>query len=241
MRPLVRDVAIDPMSPAMLNVVRGMFYHSVFFSQPGRYPLFATAGAALLLAALLLARPGRFASILLGITLLGVLAIPWVYSYQPAVSAAPGYQMLVPTQPDLLEGVTKRAQQFAEVRPCTYSLVGWTPEDTLHYREECKGVAPQMKAIAPGREEQPRVVEDTPPEASAGTRVPAADLVRSPAWVFGPDGRLVEDAEAERSSVRIKLRGDGLASANGQWVAVVARHIYGPEDVLLLSKDAAAW
>ncbi len=237
---LHRYVAIDLMSPAILGVVFGMFHHSVFFSQPGRYLLACVAGAALLLATLLLARPGRIASILLGTTLLGVLAIPWVYGYRPAVSPAPGYRMLVPTQPGLLDGVTKRAQQFAEVRPCSYSLIGWTPDDALYYREECEGAAPQLKAIWPGREDRPRVVEGTPPEASAGTKVQAAELVRSPAWVIGADGRLVESAEAERSSIRLKLREGGLASAGGEWVALVARHIYGPEDVLFLRKDSSA-
>jgi hypothetical protein len=36
----------------------------------------------------------------------------------------------------------------------------------------------------------------------------------------------------------LKVRVDGLASPNGRWVAVAVavRHIYGPEDVLVLGE-----
>lgn len=240
---LYRQVAIDPMSPAIFEVVRGMFFHNLFFAQPGRYLLASAVGMALLMAVMLLGRPSRLMGLLPALTLAGVLVVPWVYGYQPAVSAAPGYRMLVPTQPGLLEGVTKRAQRFAELRPCDYSLLGWSADDTLYYREACRGVAPQVKAVAPAQEGSPRQVEAAPPDVSAEGRLSAADRVRSPAWTRGPDGRLVESAiesaEAERSSIRIKLRETGLASPSGRWVAVVARHIYGPEDVLILSKDAS--
>ncbi|MGE5617941.1 MAG: hypothetical protein ACM3US_01640 [Sphingomonadaceae bacterium] len=234
---LHRHVAIDPMSPAMLSVVFGVFFHSIFFSQPGRYLLLSAMGVGLLVAALLLARPGRTARLLLSLTLLGVLAVPWVYRYQPALSAAPGYRVLVATQPGLLEGATKRAQVAAEHRPCDYSLLGWSADDALYYQEGCRGGAPRIMAIAPGREEQPRVVERVPPDISAESKLSAASLVRSNSRVFGPDGRLLESAEAERSRIRIKLREGGLESPDGRWVAIVARHIYGPEDVLILSKD----
>ena len=234
---LYRHVAIDPMFPAMLGVVFGMYFHSILFSPPASYLLASGAAVALLLAGLLLARPGRLMSALMDLSIVGILAVPWVYGYQPAVSPAPGYRMLVVTQPGLLEGVTKQAQRVAEVRPCDYFLLGWSTDDTLYYREECRGAGPQVKAIAPAREEQPRVVEGSLPDVSAEGKLSAASLVRSPSWVYGPDGRLVESAEAERSGIQIKLRESGLASPSGRWVAVVARHIYGPEDVIVLSQE----
>ncbi len=234
---LYHHVAIDPMSLAGLSVAFGMYFHSILFSRPASYLLAGGAAVALLLALLLIARPGRLMSALLSLALVGILAVPWAYGYQPAVSPAPGYRMLVVTQPGLLEGVTKQAQRVAEVRPCDYSLLGWSADDTLHYREECKGAVPQVKAIAPAREEQPRVVERSLPDVSAEGKLSAASLVRSPSQVYGPDGRLVESAEAERSGIQIKLRESGLASPSGRWVAVVARHIYGPEDVIILSQE----
>ena len=32
----------------------------------------------------------------------------------------------------------------------------------------------------------------------------------------------------------ILVREDGVASPDGRWVAVVVRHVYGPEDVIVL-------
>ncbi|MHB8992352.1 MAG: hypothetical protein ACYC66_12075, partial [Chloroflexota bacterium] len=70
------QAALDPMSPAVLQVMRGLFFHNLFFSQPERYLLAALAAVGLLLVALHLARPGRPMRALLGLTLPGVLAVP---------------------------------------------------------------------------------------------------------------------------------------------------------------------
>ncbi len=231
-------VAVDPMSPAMLEIMRGLFFHNLFFAQPGRYLFASLLAMGLVLAVVFLARPGRPMRVLLALSLMVVIAVPWVYSYQPAVSAAPGYRMLSATQPGLIEGVTKHAQQFAEVRPCDYSLLGWGAEDTLYYREQCRGGDARVMAIQPGREECPRPVEGPPPAVDAGSKRPVAEWVRSPSWTQGPDGKLVESAGAKPSLIGIKLREGGLASPSGEWVAIVARHIYSPEDVLILKKDA---
>jgi hypothetical protein len=44
----------------------------------------------------------------------------------------------------------------------------------------------------------------------------------------------VRPADAEPGVRGLKVRVDGLASPDGRWVAVVVRHVYGPEDVILV-------
>ena len=54
------------------------------------------------------------------------------------------------------------------------------------------------------------------------------ELVRSP---------LIYPPEAEPSTRSISVRDNGLASPDDRWVALVARHIYGPEDVIVVSSS----
>lgn len=57
--------------------------------------------------------------------------------------------------------------------------------------------------------------------------MPVLDLVRAPGVV---------NPEDEPSVRRMHVKGDGLESLNGRWVAVVSRWTYGPEDVLVLTQ-----
>ena len=52
-------------------------------------------------------------------------------------------------------------------------------------------------------------------------------------WVRSPR---VWPADAELNVRRLEVRVDGLASPDGQWVAAVVRHIYGPEDVIVVGE-----
>lgn len=54
-------------------------------------------------------------------------------------------------------------------------------------------------------------------------------------WVHVPQ---VRPADAEPSVRRLHVRVGGFASPEGRRVAVVVRHLYGPEDVLVLESEA---
>jgi len=152
--------------------------------------------------------------------------------YQPAVVAAPGYDMHWPTQPaGARTAITKSYQRFVETRTCEYAVLGWSAEGTLYYEETCEDADPQTWSYAPGSQSEPSAVEASPPDLFQQT-VPRRAILD---WVHAPQ---VRPADAEPSVRRLKVRVDGGASPDGRRVAVVVRHLYGPEDVLVLESEA---
>ncbi len=226
-------LAIHPFLPTSFRVVPYwyqfimlfQFLHALLFSLAATYFLISLLGIGAALVALLWARPHWIVRVLLILTLLAILAFPWVYRYQPALVAAPGYAMRVPTQPSLLDGVVKSNQAAAEIRPCTYTLLGWSTDSMLYYQAECDNAA-QTWAIAPNREENARLVTSAPADLFV-ERAPAStfDLVRAVG---------VARATEEPDARRVYLREGNLVSRDGDWVALIARHLYGPEDVVIV-------
>ena len=153
-----------------------------------------------------------------------------VFRYQPAVVAAPGCEMRWPTRPALGASVVKSYQRFFETRPCEYTVLGWSAEGTLYYQEACRDNLPQVWAYDLEKGSQPYRVETSPRDLLQETvpRRLILEMVRSPG---------VRPADAEPMVRELEVRVDGLASPDGRWVAVVARHIYGPEDVIVLGRQ----
>ena len=164
------------------------------------------------------------------IMVLAILAFPWLHRYQPAVVAAPGYEMQVPTQPGLLGSVTKSAQAAAEIRPCEYTLLGWSIDGMLYYRETC-GWGVQIWAYDPVTDSRPRQVAEAP-----------SNLVQEARGVWELDGIRVPGVppKGEPHTRSVVVQGQGMASSDGRWVAAVVRHLYGPEDVVVLSSEGEA-
>lgn len=201
------------------------------FTNLERY-LFASAVAiGLTLAALIWARPGWPGRVALALTLLAIMAFPFFFAYQPAVVAAPGHTMHVLTQPGLLEGVVKRAQSIVEIRPCTYTLLGWSNDNALYYQEQCGGAAALTLAFKPGRDTRPWTArvpgqrEPLPELVAQKPATPVFELVRAPG---------VWPEREEPNTRRIYIQSAGMISPDGRWVALVARHVYGAEDVLIV-------
>lgn len=151
-----------------------------------------------------------------------------VFRYQPAVVAARGYEMHWPTRPGLLESVSERVQAFFEIRTCDYTILGWDGEGLLFYEEACRDRPSRIWTYNPGDRSRPRRVGAAPGELlqQAIPRSSILEMVRSPG---------VRPADAEPTVRILEVPVDGLASPDGRWVAVVVRHIYGPEDVIVLS------
>jgi hypothetical protein len=203
---------------------------NLILSDPGRCALALGLGAGLALAALLVGHPGRALRSAAALILVAVVALPWHYGYRPAVVAAPGHELHLLTQPGLVEGVAKQAQAFAEVHPCRYTLLGWADDGTLYYRAEAPGRPAETWAFAPGQDARPWLASGPSSRLSAaGPQPPALECLRAAAW----------PREAEPATRLQVVQGEGLASPDGRWLAVVVRHIHGPEDVVVVSQAAA--
>jgi hypothetical protein len=204
------------------------FYHLVsnlLFTHLIGYLAFSLLGISLVIAALLWARPHWLVSLLLVLTLLALVAFPWVSPYRPALVAAPGLAMREPTDPGWLGGVVKRAQVAAEIHPCNYILLGWSKDSTFYYQALCGDEPMQTWAVNPDREASGRMIPSAPLELFVeGAPVTVGARVRA-------EG--VRPIAAEPSTRQLNLRGS-LLSPNGNWVALLARHVYGPEDVVIV-------
>jgi len=161
---------------------------------------------------------------------LGCIAIALsVVRYQPAVVAAAGYEMHWPTRPALRASVVKSYQRFFEIRPCEYTVLGWGAEGAVFYQEACRDNLPKIWAYDPDEGTEPRRMETAPVDLLQEA-VPRSSILE---WVRSPR---VRPADAEPMVRNPKVRVDGMASPEGRWVAVVVRHIYGPEDVIVLGE-----
>lgn len=149
--------------------------------------------------------------------------------YQPALAAAPGYQMVNVTEPGgVVDGLRKNVQVLIEKRPCTYTLLGWSDAGLLYYHATC-GNSIGLWSVDPSDSPQAQRASFVPASlhASQLARSDALDRLRAPG---------VRPARSEPPTRDVYLR-DYNQSPDGEWLAVVARHLYGPEDVLLVSRE----
>jgi len=172
---------------------------------------------------------------LLLIALASVLAFPFVMRYQPAVEAAPGVELRIVEKPGLLEGVVKQCQVGAEVRGCVYEPLGWVYEHTLVYRKWCGGFYTK-EGWQPGSPGCPMLYD----LKTGKIGLSLAD--RAPSYETCNPAVCVSPALAERTYFPPLhyLPGhfeDPVISPDGRWIAFTARHVYGPEDLLIISGD----
>jgi hypothetical protein len=160
----------------------------------------------------------------LGLAIVGAATV----HYQPAVVAAPGYDMLWPTRPGLWAGAVKGVQTWMEVRPCDYEVLGWSTDGALFYEEACQDTPAQVWAYDAGRSGRPYQVEAAP-VGLVQEIVPRRSILERVRVPF------VRPADEEPNVRSLQVRLDGLASPDGRWVALVVRHVYGPEDVIVVS------
>jgi len=166
------------------------------------------------------------------VALVTVLAFPFLMRYQPAVEAAPGVELRVVEPPRFLESPVKACQVAAEVRDCQYEPLGWAGARTLVYRKWCGGHY-TMDGWQPGAPAVPLTYDpDTDTIAPFEGNVDALSrescsrsICVHPglAEVYPGGGYFPGQYETP------------LVSPDGRWVAFTAEHVYGPEDLLILS------
>ncbi len=165
--------------------------------------------------------------VFLGIMLL--VFFPIFIPYQPAVIAVDEYQLFTPTKPGLFEGMGKQMAVRFETRPCTYRLLGWSDDGALYYGATCQANEPVYWAYTPGQEAER--VSDAPEMLNRNV-VPQKEALD---WVYANG---VRPKEVEPWSRDLAIRHhEALLSADGRYLALIARHLYGPEDVLVIQRN----
>ncbi len=168
----------------------------------------------------------------------GVLALPFAYGpYQPAVKAAPGAELRQVEQRGWLAGVVKGLQAGAEVRPLVYEPLGWADEQTLVYRT-WRGAGYDRTGAWQDGEPGPALAYDVAANVSRPWDGPLDGLYRAPC----PGGACVRPLLTKyyQPADRLYFPGhwaDVLPSPDGRWYAFVARHVYGPEDLILVGRQ----
>jgi hypothetical protein len=191
---------------------------SVLFAQPGVYWVVSGVGLLLVAAALVFAKPGRLAAAALAMVAVGIVGGALFQRYQPAVEARPGVTMRVPTMPGWWASPAKRFRAGAEMRRCDYVLEGWDRSGGLLYVETC-GERQRRWRYEPA--------DDTLAPSGAVADVSAAQVDR-------PRDRVAATMPMD-PSLSLSVRTPVLRSPDGLWDAFIARHVYGPEDVIVVA------
>lgn len=214
-----------------------LYYYSIWpYYQAARWVLRYTtvylvtslASLVLALAALFPLRGSWRRPILPLLLILAVGLFPLAYRYRPALAAAPGYCETVLTPLRFPDSVTRQAREAIEERWCDYTLLGWSMGQL--YYQECCGNVVRYRVYDPLAGAGPWSVKELPSEWDHSV-VPREELlarIRAPA--VRPEGQ----EPIVRSTL---LSGDGLASHDGRWTALVSTRSYGPQDVLVLEAE----
>ena len=198
---------------------------NLLFTDLSAYLALSVIGLALALAALAFARPTQLGRVGLLLGLLAILAMPITRQYRSAVvTSSDSVHIDVPTQPGLLNGVVKAAQVGVEMRRCDYKLLGWSKQDALYGEETC-GTHHRLWVYWPMSDSSLQAVSTVP------TELLRQEISREELRAEGVRSGVPTD-----DALRIVVREPGLASQAGGWYAFVARHIYGPEDVVVIMR-----
>lgn len=244
------DWAFRPLSglPTVLSLglIFPYFYAASLFSQMERYLAFSATAVALALAALLwlvltehraALRRARFWA--LALALAAVFALPSLITYEPAVQTAPGWTLQMVERPGWLDGVVRACGAVAEIRGCQYEPLGWADEETLVYRKWCGGrflvdLESATSEWDPGAAGPP-LAYSVPTGRVAPFEGDVASLYRrtcDPNQCVTP-GLVVQKGFPSPGYFSGHF-GEPMLSPNGRRVAFTARHVYGPEDLLVL-------
>jgi hypothetical protein len=156
-----------------------------------------------------------------------IMGLLFMCRYQPGLSAAPGLEEIWVTETHLPAGYLKTVQTILEYQPCTYELLGWKG-DSLFYQSQCR--------------ENIRFWQYTANQSNHAEEITAVPLNLIQTTVSHDDALQMVRADGVRPvdkefvTRRVLLEGDGLASPNGLWTAVIVQHLYAPQDILLLTR-----
>lgn len=198
------------------------FLSALLLGHPIRYLLICGGiGLLLVVAALREGRSWKTKGILL--LAAAMLLIFILAPYRPAVVAADGYQMIVPTAPSPLFRGLKNAQAMGEQKPCRYELLGWE-EKALFYQSVCYFGLTHIWQVTPESEYRVKEWKGPLPVTLFQEPLTHQATLEQVMGIFGS------------SSHGIFVPEPGMLSPDGKWVALISKHIYSAEDVLILSE-----
>jgi hypothetical protein len=160
------------------------------------------------------------------------------YRYYPAVVVAdPSYTLLVPTFPKgFWKERIKRFQTDWELgASCEYSLLGWSNENILYIEEKCSLESVQLWRYEPRQDSWLRISKIQPHLDVIPTSALEHLYVRD--WLLPTFERPLSTTPYE-PDLRTLIVGDSknaFWSLDRQWLAFIAKQIYGPQDVIVLS------
>ncbi len=218
---------------------------ALLFADPSRYLIFSLLALLFLLGWLIqlvidsrgnLSKLPQFYLLVLGIAC--VLAFPWLHPYEPAVRPARDAQLQMVEAPDFVMGVVRRSWVSAEIPGCAFETLGWADADTLVYRKWCGGFFDPNNHYAwkEGAPTPPRLYRaDTKSDLPYTGDLTA--LARETCLYWSCVRPLLEKDYVHSSSPSARypaVSNDSVVSPDGKWVAFRARHVYGPEDLLVI-------
>lgn len=218
-------------SPRWFWLEAPALFSARLLSDPARYVALSLVALALSAGALLwlIARERdrfwrRKRFYLSALLIAAVLAFPLLARYRPAVEAAPGAELYVVDEPGWVEGAVKWCQAAAEVSECQYEPLGWADAQTLVYRKWCGGHY-TSEGWQPGEPQPPQAYD-----VKTGATTPFTGSIERLSGERAPRAIAALDyfpGKYDRTSV----------SPDGRWIAFTARHVYGPEDLLVMSNE----
>ncbi len=179
----------------------------------------------------------RIAALAIGALLLfaGLALLVLRTPYQPAITARPNAVLRWVNAPlGRLDAMARSLQAMAEQRPVVYEPLGWADNQRFVYRERHDARFDRSGAWHEGTPGSFLVYD-----LESGTSSPWAgaleDLVVQPCAISDCVAPLAERYYAHSGWLYLPGNYNAvLPSPDGRWVALVVRHIYGPEDLVVV-------
>jgi hypothetical protein len=203
------------------------FFAYTIFGNLYAYTLATLASVIAVATGLIKGWSNKFLRVWFLLVMFATIAFPLFFRYQPALVATSGVGMQWVTNPGFFGGIIKASQNLVERTPCEYELLGWSTDNRFYYRAMCSAET-QIWQYSPMQSGSPMQVSSSPVNLgmSAVSENTILEMVRA-------EG--VRPAVYEPVTRPILLKSRGVVSPDGQWIAIVTQHIYGTQDVIILT------
>lgn len=181
---------------------------------------------------------------LLFLTIIGCtisyVALGLNHAYPPVIPAKDGQRLILATgnKLNLYDELRTRAYSLFGKR-CSYSLIGWDSTDILYFKTACGGKTSITKFDIESLESE-SVSEDQLSQQLTVKEVSPLDYVLTRDWDHPSSGEPLNvsppTTDEETFRKMVTMNANGLASNSGKWIALVTKHINGPQDVVIVEK-----
>lgn len=226
------DTVPQSWMPILVPILMWVLYVSFFFFTNGfLYVLISLIVIISGIGGLIWGHKGRLAQICALLGALSVIALPWLFPYELTLHPAPGVTMQVVTQPRTpVASFVKKAYVFSDGTPCEYELLGWNTDNQLHYRSQC-GAREDIWFVHPDWADEPVPMNGLSNDIGLKPGQIRQEVEAAEVLQLVHTGR--DRSESAERSARY-LREGSLRSPDGQWIAAITQHVYGPQDVVLI-------